>query len=227
MPKPLRVVGGQTLVSRVAGTLGKAGVAVGYRVIVVSPGFDRAASGLEGTGCSWALQPEARGTGDAARWGLEAVPALGDPLVIVALADVPFTRPETYSSLLKESPAGGIAFVTGILPEPGSLGRVLRGPDGGVQDIIEFKELAPGQETIKEINVGHFCGRRSLLLDLISRIKPGAKGGELYLTSIVAEARVRGLSVAGIRSAKVSEGLGANTPEELEALAQMADKEGE
>ena len=141
LPKPLRVVGGRTLVRRVSASLEGAGAPYENQIVVVSPDFDREASGLEMSGCDWAVQPEAKGTGDAARWGLAAIAKEeGDPLVIVALADVPFTRNGTYKILAAQTPPGGLAFVSAEVPEPASLGRVVRDGQGAVQDIVEFKE---------------------------------------------------------------------------------------
>lgn len=218
LPKPLRRLGGKTLLGRVADQLLEAGITWERLVIVVSPGFDKSKAELSGEPAQWVIQPEAKGTGDAARLGLESVGHSDDVPVIIALADVPFTSAASFQGLLTTDK--DLAFVSAEVQDPGTLGRVLRDAQGHVLAIIEAKELTKDQGPIREINVGHFGGLRDILIGLIAKIQPLEQGGEVYLTETVRLAKEGGLAVGTVKVAESREVLAANTPEELIQLEE-------
>lgn len=218
LPKPLRRLGGKTLLGRVADQLLEAGITWERLVIVVSPGFDKSKAELSGEPAHWVVQPEAKGTGDAARLGLESVGHSEDVPVIIALADVPFTSAASFRGLLVQDK--DLVFVSAEVEDPGALGRVVRDAHGHVLAIVEAKELTKDQGPIREINVGHFGGSRKLLIDLIARIQPLGQGGEVYLTETVRLAKESGRVVGTVRVAESREALAANTPEELIQLEE-------
>ena len=81
--------------------------------------------GVEGV-----VQPEQRGTGDAVRVALEALPPRSDGRILVAYGDMPLISEEAFAavaSALQEAGAGSaMALVTVKMPLPSSFGRIVR-----------------------------------------------------------------------------------------------------
>jgi len=251
LPKPLRRVGGKTLLKRVVDRLIEAGIGAEHLIVVISPGLNRDAAGVELEARQWVVQAQARGTGDAARCGLGAISSAGNPMVVVALADVPFTATRTYRKLIQQTPESGLGFVTAVIEDPGELGRVLRNSHGTIEAIVEAREMKntltgisalqePSKEDTptgisvsqkasmedknvkgtSEINVGHFCGRKNVFLQLIEQIVPPREGGEIYLTEMVRLARRSNMQVASVPVGHPDEALAANTLDELKKLEE-------
>lgn len=164
----------------------------------------------------FATQEQQLGTGHAV---LQAVKLLGDLRgadVLVLSGDVPLTRPETLRALLDEhlSRAHGVSMMTMMLDDAGSYGRIVRGPEGNVERIVEAKDASAAELRVREVNAGIYVFRgEELERDLASLSATNAQG-EYYLTDVIATARRRKESV-GALIAEPIEALGVNSRADL------------
>jgi bifunctional UDP-N-acetylglucosamine pyrophosphorylase/glucosamine-1-phosphate N-acetyltransferase len=91
-------------------------------------------------------------------------------------------------------------MATTVLDDPTGYGRVVRGPDGAVERVVETK--APGDATpeelkIREVNTGVYAFDGGALLDALPRVEPDNVQGEIYLPDVLKVLRADGGAVAG------------------------------
>src|SRR4051794_29130545 len=151
VPKVLHDVCGRPMIAWPVATA----QAVGAASIVVVDGPERPLDGHLGEGVVSVVQPVADGTGGAVAAALEAIPDEGP--VLVLMGDVPLISSEAIGGLVAAHEAGGAAatVATAVLEEPGHYGRVVRGPDGGFERIVETKaagDASAAELAIREIN---------------------------------------------------------------------------
>lgn len=158
-------------------------------------------------GVAFARQEAPRGTGDAVRSALEQLPAQG--VVVVTCGDAPLLRAETLRALLAAHGDALCTVVTANLPDAGSYGRVVRGPDGHPARIVEAAEATAAERAIGEINTGLYAFDAAFLRALLPGLAPHPPKGELYLTDAVAAAAARGGARAFVHT-DVDELMGVN-----------------
>ena len=176
-----------------------------------------------GTRVRTALQVEQKGTGDAAKAGLSAIPE-GTERVLVFYGDVPLLSGEDVRAVaekLDADPLAGLSLATCSIENPQGYGRVLRDPTGHIVRICEQKDLATEEErATKEINPGIYASSLSFLREALESLQPNNAQNEYYLTDIVAFAASSGKRVVGVPSrADVMEG--ANDRAQLSALEEQ------
>jgi bifunctional UDP-N-acetylglucosamine pyrophosphorylase/glucosamine-1-phosphate N-acetyltransferase len=135
---------------------------------------------------SIAIQSVAKGTGDAARIGLERVET---ERVLIVYGDTPLVRAEDLSKLvlaLDAPEAPLVSLLACELEQPFGYGRVLRDEQGRVQAVREQRDLAtPKEHAVREVNAGMYAALASTLGDALQRLVPNNAQGEYYLTDIV------------------------------------------
>jgi bifunctional UDP-N-acetylglucosamine pyrophosphorylase/glucosamine-1-phosphate N-acetyltransferase len=104
------------------------------------------------------LQEPQLGTAHAAMQAEATLRGRSD-LVIVAYADMPLLRPETFQRLVEtqQKNSGPVTMMSVMAGDPRGFGRVVRGADGTVQAIVEEYVATPEQLQIHELNVGAHC----------------------------------------------------------------------
>ena len=169
------------------------------------------------------VQEPQLGTGDAVRRARAAWPSDDNApsTILVLYADTPLLRGETLRSLLEEHWRSGatITFLTGQAEDPTGYGRVVRNPEGLVQDIVEERHADASQANIHEVNSGVYCFEAGWLwshLDLLS-VHPN---GEYYLTDLVGMA-VRERKAVSTTSASMHETMGINDRIQLAAAERI------
>ncbi len=171
------------------------------------------------------VQDPPLGTGHAVQQAEASLRGKTD-LVLVTYADMPLLRPETLKRLVetqKKNP-GPMTMLTVIAADPRGFGRVVRGPDGSVQAIVEEAAATPEQLSINELNVGAYCFSAEWLWDALHQI-PLSKKGEYYLTDTVGLAVKAGLPVQALVCDDLAETIGINTRVHLaEAEAAMRQR---
>jgi bifunctional UDP-N-acetylglucosamine pyrophosphorylase/glucosamine-1-phosphate N-acetyltransferase len=186
LPKVLHELAGRSMLGHVL----RSCEALHPRRIVVVVGPDMAAVEREAAPHDVAVQPEPRGTGDAVR---SALPALGEIAgdVLVVYGDTPLLLPATMVSLIEERRRSGAAVaVLGMdLAPPNGYGRLILGPDGDLDAIVEAEEATPEQQAVRLCNAGIMAIDGTMLGALLQRLVPSAAKREFYLTDIVAIAR--------------------------------------
>jgi bifunctional UDP-N-acetylglucosamine pyrophosphorylase/glucosamine-1-phosphate N-acetyltransferase len=191
-------------------------------VLVVGPG-ESGVRALIGDRATYAVQPEPLGTGHATRMAAAALRARAEQ-VVVTYGDMPLLRAETLCRLVEAQRASGAAVV--LLSVPGgpesAFGRVVRGADGRVREIVEVAEARRrpnGAEllAITELNAGVYCFDGDWLWDNIGDlpVRQARRGNEYYLTDLIETAVAQGRPVVAVAAADPDEGLGAGTRAEM------------
>ena len=168
----------------------------------------------------FARQAQQRGTGDAARCAMEALPRDFTGEVLITYGDLPML---TEATLVKfrdahRQAAARISFITVTLDDPASYGRVIRDASKEVTAIIEARDASPAQRAIKEINTGVYLADAAILREALAELSPANAQKEYYLTDIVGIARGRGMRVLGWQAKAAAEFAGINSREELASM---------
>jgi bifunctional UDP-N-acetylglucosamine pyrophosphorylase/glucosamine-1-phosphate N-acetyltransferase len=147
----------------------------------------------------FALQDEPRGTGDAVRAALTAVPDDTDEVLVLS-GDVPLVTGEDLRAVLdaRREDDAAIALATVFAADPGRLGRVVRGEFGTVEAIVEAKDATDEELDTNEVNAGLYAFDAEWLRRRIGSLEPSATTGELYLTELVRLAREDGRLVIAV-----------------------------
>ena len=170
-------------------------------VVVVGHGRDRVESYLAEAFAEapvrTAVQIEQRGTGDAARVGLEATDRATDSVLIMN-GDVPLVTAAELRAVVRELPLADLSLATCVVEDPTGYGRVLR-KMGHVAEIREHRDLRGDDERcVREVNAGIYAVSVALLRDALAALAPQNAQGELYLTDVVAHATRAGARVEAV-----------------------------
>lgn len=111
---------------------------------------------------------------------------LGDLLVLVG--DNPYITAQALEKLLQNHRAAKAAgsFISAIFPhKPPPYGRVIRGADGSVLDVIEEADATPEQLKIREVNSSIYAFDNEIVFPRLARIDQRNAKKEYYLTDII------------------------------------------
>lgn len=203
-PKVLHPIAGRPLVEHAVRAA--AGLKPEHLVVVIGHGRERVAEHLAtlaedlGMPVATAVQEQQNGTGHAVECALEVIPAGLTGTVLVSYGDVPLLDTETLQSLLAdhEGARRAVTVLTAVVEDPSGYGRIERGDDGEVLNIVEHKDCTPAQLEINEINSGVYAFDAQVLADGLRRLHTNNAQGELYLTDILAIARGDGGAVGAL-----------------------------
>ncbi|HEY1328924.1 MAG TPA: bifunctional UDP-N-acetylglucosamine diphosphorylase/glucosamine-1-phosphate N-acetyltransferase GlmU [Casimicrobiaceae bacterium] len=162
-------------------------------VVVVGFGADAVEQALAAPDLRFVRQDPPRGTGDATRVALSALPA--DGVTLVGLGDVPLVPTASLQALVAQARHGRLALLTVRMRDPSGLGRIVRN-DGQVEAIVEDRDATDPQRAIDEINTGFMAAPTALLARWVRELTPHNAQNEYYLTDIVPLARRQGIDVA-------------------------------
>ena len=193
-------------------------------VLVIGHGGDQVQQTI-GEAALYALQEPQLGTAHAL---MQAEPLLHGQadLVLLTAADMPLVTPETLRRLVQTqmAHAGPITLLSARVDTTSDFGRVLRGPDGRVQAVVEVAQATPEQLAVSEVNASIYCFAAEWLWDALRRI-PLSPKGEYYLTEAIGLAVAEGLSVQALTVEDNLETLGINTRIQLaEAEATLRQR---
>jgi bifunctional UDP-N-acetylglucosamine pyrophosphorylase/glucosamine-1-phosphate N-acetyltransferase len=184
-----------------------AALEAGARRVVVVDSPERALEPVLPEGVELAVQERPDGTGGAvaaamARLDSDSSSGL-DPAapVVVLSGDVPLISAEAISHLIEVHRQAGTAatMATTMLEDPSGYGRVVRGPDGQVERVVETKELGDSTQAereIREVNTGIFVFTARVLRQTLPRLTDDNAQGELYLPQVIDLLRADGAAVA-------------------------------
>jgi bifunctional UDP-N-acetylglucosamine pyrophosphorylase/glucosamine-1-phosphate N-acetyltransferase len=186
LPKVLHPLCGRPLVDYPISAAFEAGA---QHVVVVTSGQPELTRYLEerygSERLSVVVQAPARGTGDAVRVGLSAVP---HARTLILYGDTPLLRAEDLRELLAalDAPTQKLAILTALLEVPFGYGRVLRSQQGAVSEVREERDLRTHAErAIREVNAGMYAADTEKLREAVAELTPNNAQGEYYLTDIV------------------------------------------
>ncbi|MBM3317281.1 MAG: NTP transferase domain-containing protein [Candidatus Eisenbacteria bacterium] len=225
MPKVLRPAAGEPLLAHVL----RCARALAPRrlVVVLGHGLEAIRRAIPLADGEVALQEEQRGTGDAVRCALPSLEGFSGDLLVL-YGDVPLLRPATLQELLERHRVeeNAATILTATLDEPGAYGRIVRDRLGFCSAIVERRDLAPGQEGIREINSGIIAFAAADLRRALPLIGAANRQGEYYLTDVIGLLRREGRRVGTHHLRDAGEILGVNTPADLAEVERIAVARG-
>jgi bifunctional UDP-N-acetylglucosamine pyrophosphorylase / glucosamine-1-phosphate N-acetyltransferase len=217
LPKMLHPVCGRPMVAWPILAAREAGA--GRVAAIVSPGHD-ISSGLP-DGVETVVQPESDGTGGAIR---AALPLIEEAETVVVLSgDHPLISAQDIVALLAAhaSSSAAATMLTIELDDPGSYGRVVRGPGGEVERVVEAKaagDADPEQLAIREINAGTYAFAAAPFATALRGLSNDNAQGEYYLTDVFSALREAGHAVAAHPTEDFAVTMGVNNRVELAAV---------
>lgn len=214
LPKVLHTLAGRPLLRHVVDTARALDVAAIH--VVFGHGGEAVRDALGEQAVNWVVQAEQLGTGHAVAQAAPAIPA--DHHVLVLYGDVPLITVPTLRRLVAAGGADTVGLLTAELADPNGYGRIVRGPDGNVQGIVEQKDATPQQLAIREINSGMMSMPASRLQQWLGRLRNDNAQGEYYLTDVIAMAVGDGIAVHTVRAGAEEEILGVNDRVQLADL---------
>jgi bifunctional UDP-N-acetylglucosamine pyrophosphorylase/glucosamine-1-phosphate N-acetyltransferase len=225
LPKVLHTLRGRPLLDHVLDTafsLGSVKV-----VVVAGHGADavRSVVSQRSGELEIVIQEPQLGTGHAVYQCLDQLSGF-EGTVVVLSGDVPGLQPETVSELVRAQVemSAALSVLTGHLEDPTGYGRIIRGPEGNVQEIREQKDLSEGQDSITEVNLGIYAFESSFLARELPRIGSDNAQGEYYLTDLIKAAVESGAGAVSHITADYTEALGINTLGELSGVEKMTNR---
>jgi bifunctional UDP-N-acetylglucosamine pyrophosphorylase/glucosamine-1-phosphate N-acetyltransferase len=213
VPKHLHPILGRRMVDWVLESARALGVEP--LVVVVAPATAAAFDGLP-----IAVQEEPRGTGDAVRSARGILDGAVDDVLVLS-GDTPLLTTDVLRDLVETHRRADVAAtVLSFEPDdPKQYGRVLRGSDGGLAEIVEFQDATEEQRAVREVNSSIYVFRADRLWGVLDRLTPHNAQGELYLTDSVGLLVEEGDRVAVHKGEDPVETEGVNTRVELAAAA--------
>lgn len=190
-------------------------------VVVVGEHLEELMGSIRGSAVSFALQREAKGTGDALSKAKAALKDF-DGTVLVLNGDTPLVTPETLKRFLRlhHKQRNTVSLISFIADDPKAYGRILRDSSGRISSIVEDRDATEGQKNIKEVNSGVYAIEQAAL-SLLKDIPLNPSKGEYYLTEVISIAKNRGYKVNSYCIGSENELMGVNTKSEL-LKAQLA-----
>jgi bifunctional UDP-N-acetylglucosamine pyrophosphorylase/glucosamine-1-phosphate N-acetyltransferase len=146
-----------------------------------------------------ALQAKPRGTGDAVRAALDAIPDEAEEVVVLS-GDVPLVTAPQLLAVLEQRRLddAAIALASVFAANPAELGRVVRSEFGTVERIVEARDASPEELETNEVNAGLYAFDAQWLRRRVVALKESKSNGELYLTDLVRLARDDGRIVSAV-----------------------------
>ncbi len=221
LPKLLHQACGRTLLDW---TLGAVAEFDPQQVVVVVPPDDPE---LVASLPDWAIaavQPVARGTGDAVSCAAPALQGF-EGVVVVLNADHPLTDPQSLRDLVAahtEADARASVIALRRTDEIGeAFGRIVRGPDGEFERIVEVRDATAEQRAITEVSTGIFAFDAASLWPALDRLDSDNAQGELYLTDVIEILRGDGDRVIAHTHADPTIAVGVNHRADLAEAARL------
>ena len=220
LPKVLHPLGGKPLLAHILGT---ARALQPRAICIVEGASDAVRQRFPDPDLVWARQDPPRGTGDALRSALKALPPDGVTLVLFG-AD-PLAREATLREVVEHAQQGALSLLTIDLDDPSGYGRIVRSGDGSVAAIVEQKEATPEQQSIREVNTGVMAAPTSAFARWLAAIDDRNAAGEYFLTDVIAHAVRDGVAVATTSAPSVTEALGVNSQRDLAELERRYQRQ--
>ena len=209
-PKVLHRILDEPMAGLIVNNLKKAGA---ERVVsIVGYGHELVEAALAGT-CEFAVQEPQLGTGHAVMQARQLETEKG--LTGVVNGDGPCVRPETYARLYDALEHAEMAIMTAVPEYDNRFGRVIRGTDGSVEKIVEYKDCTDEERAVKETNMGFYAFRNELLFEGLKELTNNNAQHEYYITDLVEIFIRHGYKVAAVQVEDCMEVQGVNDNIEL------------
>lgn len=198
LPKVLHEVAGRPLLDHVLGAA--RALDPDPLVVVVGHGADAVRSRFADADVAFVTQARQRGTGDAVAVCAPLLAGHPGPFVVLS-GDGPLAEGASLKRLLAAHRAAGgdgMTLLTVEVDDPGGLGRVVRGRDGGVRAIVEERDADEATLALREVNPGSYVFD-ARVWDLLPTLGDANAAGEVYLTDLVVAYLQEGRQVRAVR----------------------------
>ncbi len=156
--KVLHEVAGRPMIGHILATLDA--LAFDRKIVVIGKGMDAVAAAV--APAATCVQDPPAGTGDAVRAARAALAGFaGD--VVVLFGDTPLLTPATVERMVaaRRGPGDPAIAVLGFRPaDPAAYGRLVIGPDGALERIVEAKDATEAERAIRPLQRRHHGDRR-------------------------------------------------------------------
>jgi bifunctional N-acetylglucosamine-1-phosphate-uridyltransferase/glucosamine-1-phosphate-acetyltransferase GlmU-like protein len=178
---------------------------------------------------TYAEQYEQLGTGHAVGSARSAVDSPHD-IVLVISADQPLISKETLERIIKKHLEKKPIITMGIVTVPdfedwrvglNHFGRIVRGKDGAIKKIVEFKDTNDEEKKIMELNPALYAFDAKWLWENIDKIKNENAQKEYLLTDLIKMAFDQNKKIETVEIANIIEAFQPNSKEELENLEKV------
>ncbi len=227
LPKVLAQVAGKPILTHIIKTLDlltptSISIVIGHKGELVK---EATASLSTTSAIIYSVQKEQKGTGDAARVGLESLKDFSG-IILILPGDAPLISSQTLSELINfhETEKATLSFLSFPANNPSGYGRIIRDSKDVVLEIREEKDCSDIQRKITEVNSGIYIVDSFFLEPALNGLNSNNAQGELYLTDIVARAIKEGQHVAACCLDRETEFLGINSQAQLSMVNKIANQ---
>ncbi|MGZ8281901.1 MAG: bifunctional UDP-N-acetylglucosamine diphosphorylase/glucosamine-1-phosphate N-acetyltransferase GlmU [Allosphingosinicella sp.] len=212
--KVLHPIAGRAMLDHLMGVL--EGLGPARKIVVVGSGRDQLEGLVEVRGGEIVVQEQQLGTAHAV---LQAEASLADfdGDVLILYGDTPLIEAETMARMLDRlhGENGPATVVVGFRPaDPLQYGRILAGPDGTIEKMVEYKDATDAERAVDLCNSGLMAARARDLFAWLHQVGSDNAAGEYYLPDVVMLAAADGRRSAVIE-AEPWEMAGVNSRAEL------------
>ena len=148
--------------------------------------------------------------------------------VVILNGDAPFMDSKTIAKALemhtKEQSVATV--ISAEVSDPTGYGRIIRDKNGNFSKIVEQKDGNESELAVKEVNSGGFWFDCSKLLSVLGEIKSNNNAKEYYLPDALKILLEKNETVTAYKTDNPDTVLGANDPEQLQELNDIAVKKG-
>ena len=225
-PKPLVELEGKPMVQYILDAVKQSGVCEKPTIVVSSDNINLFKE-IIGDSYQFAIQEKQLGTGHAVQ---SACPLIDKTKPTIVLnGDHPTISAEMLQNLVGQHVKYNAAVTIGVVTVPSfddwyvafeNWGRITRNDKGRVTQIVEAKDATLEQLNICEVNPNYLCFDSGWMCNRLTKVTNDNAQEEYYLTDLIKMAVAEEQTIA---SSPVSpeEGVGVNTPEQLEIAKKI------
>lgn len=222
LPKVLVPLNGRPMIKYLMDSVVASGVDP-KPIIIISPDNQEIISQeLKDYNAEYVVQKQQLGTGHAVACAQEVLEKSEIPVdnIIVLYGDHPFIKGDSIKKFSDLNPEALTIMPTTLSDFENwhqnfyHWGRIIRGVDGKVEKIVEFKDASDEEKLVTEVNPGFMCFNYNWLFKNIEDLQNNNTQKEYYLTDMVNIAFSEGHEI-GTVSIEPHEAMGINSREEL------------